>query len=78
MNELHRRILAGRQGRERADAVKDYVDQANGGVFDPAVLQDLADGPILDPNAIYLPAGKLTEKEYRARLRAMNAKGSHD
>lgn len=30
-------------------------------------LQRIANGPIMDPNRLYLPAGKLTQAEYRAR-----------
>jgi len=30
-------------------------------------LQEIADGPIMDPLSIYLPAGKLSETEWRAR-----------
>lgn len=33
----------------------------------PARLQAIADGEIMDPNGIYLPKGRLTEAEYRAR-----------
>ncbi|MDF0490032.1 hypothetical protein PX554_18000 [Sphingomonas sp. H39-1-10] len=33
-------------------------------------LQALADGPIMDARSLYLPAGKLTEAEYRARVAA--------
>lgn len=32
-----------------------------------ARLQEIADGPIMDPISIYLPAGRLSESEYRAR-----------
>ncbi len=31
-------------------------------------LQAIADGPIMDSNQIYLPAGKLTTTEYQERL----------
>lgn len=31
-------------------------------------LQAIADGPIMDSNQIYLPAGKLTAAEYQERL----------
>lgn len=30
-------------------------------------LKAIADGPLMDANRIYLPAGKLSEAEYRAR-----------
>ena len=32
-------------------------------------LQAIANGPIMEPNMLYLPAGKLSEAEYRARER---------
>lgn len=35
--------------------------------YTPDVLKRLADGPIMDGNALYLPAGRLSEAEYRAR-----------
>lgn len=35
----------------------------------PAYMQQLANGPILDPGRIYLPAGKLSEADWRARER---------
>jgi hypothetical protein len=35
--------------------------------FTPARLQELADGPLHDPRQIYLPAGRLTIEETRAR-----------
>jgi hypothetical protein len=39
-------------------------------------LHALANGPIMDPNRIYLPAGRLTEAEYRARM--AQALAGHD
>lgn len=33
-------------------------------------LQALADGPIMDPLRTYLPAGRLSEREYQQRLDA--------
>lgn len=37
------------------------------GELSPDDLRAIANGPIMDSNRIYLPAGKLTESEYRAR-----------
>lgn len=37
--------------------------------FGAADLQAIADGPIMNPNAIYLPAGRLTQAEYEAKTR---------
>lgn len=34
-------------------------------------LQALADGPIMDPSEIYLPAGKISMEEFRARQRSI-------
>ena len=35
--------------------------------FTPARLQELADGPLRDPRQIYLPAGRISIEETRAR-----------
>jgi hypothetical protein len=37
------------------------------GTLDAADLQRIANGPIMDPCRLYLPAGKITETEWRAR-----------
>lgn len=69
MSELRRRILAGRRGRDRELAARKYVHEACGGVFDPETLQELADGPIMDPLRIYLPDGKITKAQFEERER---------
>ncbi len=57
-------VDAGALGR-RALVHHDYAkDPAK---FTADVLRGLADGPIMDSNALYLPAGKLTMDEYRQR-----------
>ena len=43
--------------------------EALGGDLTPSDLQRIADGAIMDPARIYLPEGKLSEAEYRARQR---------
>lgn len=43
--------------------------------FDGFVLQTLADGPILDPLGLYLPAGKLTQIESRKREKRLVSRG---
>lgn len=39
--------------------------------FTPEVLKRIANGPIMDSNALYLPAGKLSKADADARERAM-------
>jgi hypothetical protein len=46
---------------QRRAAVKSSTVAAN--------LQAIADGPIMDPIRIYLPAGQLSEADWRARER---------
>jgi hypothetical protein len=46
---------------------RDVAALADGKPLAPDQLQRIADGPIMDPNRLYLPAGKLTEQEWRAR-----------
>lgn len=50
---------------ERRTLIKSL--QADGDGLSAADLQSITDGGIMDPNRIYLPAGKLSEAEYRAR-----------
>lgn len=45
---------------KRRDAMRE-------GRLDASALQAIADGPIMDPIRIYLPAGKLSESDWRAR-----------
>lgn len=59
---------AGEMGR-RAIVRHDYG--ADPEAFTPAVLKAIANGPIMDSNALYLPAGKLSKAEADARDRAM-------
>ncbi len=59
---------AGEMGR-RAIVRHDYGSDA--GNFTPDVLKRIANGPIMDSNAIYLPAGKLSKAEADARERAI-------
>lgn len=49
----------------RALLALEMTEQREG--FTPDVLQRLADGAIMDPCRLFLPAGKLTEAEARAR-----------
>ncbi len=44
--------------------------------FTPEVLQKLADGPIMDPNTLYLPAGRLSEAEWARREATIKLRGS--
>lgn len=61
----------------RAVALYDIHQSGEG--FTPAVLKRLAEGGIMDPNALFLPAGKLTMAETIARenagVIAMDAEG---
>lgn len=59
---------AGEMGR-RAIVRNDYGE--NPERFTPDVLKAIANGPIMDSNVLYLPAGKLTKAEADARERAM-------
>lgn len=59
---------AGEMGR-RAIVRHDYGE--NPDKFTPEVLKRLANGPIMDSYAIYLPAGKLSKAEADARECAM-------
>ena len=61
-------VDAGEMGR-RAIVRHDYG--SNPERFTPEVLKRLANGPIMDSNALYLPAGKLSKAEADARERAM-------
>ena len=54
---------------DRREAVRRWVDQTDGGAWTPAALQEIADGPIIDPLRIYLPAGRLTKAQAEARDR---------
>lgn len=55
-------------------AVAIYDIQQSGEGFTPAVLKKLAEGGIMDPNALFLPAGKLSLAETMERERvAMEA-----
>lgn len=47
-----------------------YDIQQSGEGFTPAVLKRLAEGGIMDPNALFLPAGKLSLAETIERERA--------
>lgn len=53
---------------QRKAAARDLV-AAKGGVLEPADLQALADGGIMEPGALYLPAGTVTIDEVRRRER---------
>lgn len=53
---------------ERRAAVRKHVG-TKAEDFGAADLQAIADGPIMDSNGIYLPAGRLSQAEYEARLR---------
>lgn len=53
---------------DRRRAVAEHVG-TKADDFTAADLQAIADGPIMDPNAIYLPAGRLSKAEYEARVR---------
>lgn len=66
--ELTRRLAAGRQGRDRLDAAREWADR-HGGALDGADLQEMADGPILDPLRLALPLGRCSEAEMRRRER---------
>lgn len=44
--------------------------------FTPEVLKQIANGPIMDSSALYLPAGKLSKAEADARQKAMIEKAS--
>lgn len=55
---------AGEMGR-RAIVRHDYG--ANPDKFTPDVLKRIANGPIMDSNALYLPAGKLSKADADAR-----------
>lgn len=68
MGELRRRISQGLQGRDRLDAARDWAND-HGGVLDAADLQELADGPIIDPLRLALPLGRCSEAEWRRRNR---------
>ncbi|APZ81795.1 hypothetical protein vBEliSR6L_30 [Erythrobacter phage vB_EliS_R6L] len=68
MTELRRRIEAGRQGRDRLDAARDWA-RDHGGTLDAADLAELANGPVLDPLRTALPLGRCSEEEYRRRNR---------
>ena len=59
---------AGEMGR-RAIVRHDY--QQDPEKFTPEVLKRIANGPIMDSNALYLPAGKLSKADADARERAM-------
>ena len=55
-------------GDERHElAVEELRDGLEAG--DPAALQILADGPIMDANSIFLPIGRLSWAAYRERQR---------
>lgn len=54
----------GQKGYEKGDFV--YCDAIEG--LGDRDLHKLANLPIMDPIRIHLPAGKLTEDEYQARL----------
>lgn len=68
MGELTRRIAAGLQGKDRVHAARDWA-RDHGGALDAADLQELADGPILDPLRLALPLGRCSEAEMRRRER---------
>lgn len=53
---------------ERRRAIAEHVG-TKAEDFTAADLQAIADGPIMDPSSIYLPAGRLTKAEYEARVR---------
>lgn len=55
-----------RSGKYRKGDTVEYEPVAGIGQRD---LHAIANGPIMDPKAIYLPAGKITEAEYRERQR---------
>lgn len=57
-------IDAGSLGRR---ALARYDSGGNPDAFTPAVLKAIAAGPIMDSNALYLPAGKLSEAEFQSR-----------
>lgn len=59
---------AGERGR-RAIVRHDYGSDPDR--FTPDVLKRIANGPIMDSNALYLPAGKLSKAEADAREMAM-------
>lgn len=57
------------KGEDRRAAVRAEVDREDGGVWTAARLQEIADGPIIDPLRLYAPAGLLTRAEAEARER---------
>lgn len=59
---------AGELGR-RAIVRHDHGTAAEG--YTPDVLKAIAAGPIMDSNALYLPAGKLSKAEADAREKAI-------
>jgi hypothetical protein len=55
------------QSMEERRAVRDAL-VGDGDTLSPDDLRRIANAPtIMDPNRIYLPAGKLSEADYRAR-----------
>lgn len=64
---------AGEMGR-RAIVRHDY--QQDPDKFTPEVLKQIANGPIMDSSALYLPAGKISKAEADARQKAMIEKAS--
>lgn len=69
MSELRKRIEA-RPGfhRDRLDEARKWAED-HGGALDGADLQELADGPILDPLRPALPLGRCSEAEWQRRNR---------
>lgn len=68
MSELRHRIEAGREGKDRLHAARQWASE-HGGALDGADLADLTNGPIIDPLRTCLPLGRCSEEEWRRRNR---------